>query len=43
MNYDIGFKPRAFKDLQGLPKSARRRILAKIEGLRNDLAGDVNV
>jgi mRNA interferase RelE/StbE len=41
MNYDIEFKPRAVKDLKGLPKSAQRRILASIEGLRNDLAGDV--
>jgi mRNA interferase RelE/StbE len=24
-----------------LPKSAQRRIIAKIEALRNDLAGDV--
>jgi mRNA interferase RelE/StbE len=41
MNYEIEFKPRALKDLQGLPRSAQRRILAKIEGLRDDLAGDV--
>ncbi len=41
MNYDIEFKPRAFKDLNVLPKSAQRRILAAIEGLRNDLTGDV--
>ncbi|GIW56152.1 MAG: toxin RelE [Nitrospiraceae bacterium] len=41
MNYDIEFKPRAVKDLKGLPKSAQRRILAKIERLGNDLAGDV--
>ncbi len=41
MTYEIDFKPRAFKDLKVLPKSAQRRILAKIEALRNDLAGDV--
>jgi mRNA interferase RelE/StbE len=41
MNYEIEFKPRAIKDLEGLPRSAQRRILAKIEGLRDDLAGDV--
>jgi mRNA interferase RelE/StbE len=41
MTYEIEFKPRALKDLKRLPKSAQRRILAKIEALRNDLAGDV--
>ncbi len=41
MTYEIDFKPRALKDLKALPKSAQRRILAKIEALRNDLAGDV--
>ncbi|MBI2194855.1 MAG: type II toxin-antitoxin system RelE/ParE family toxin [Planctomycetes bacterium] len=41
MNYDIDLKPRAFKDLKALPKSVQRRILARIEGLRNDLSGDV--
>jgi mRNA interferase RelE/StbE len=28
-------------DLKALPKLAQRRIIAKIEALRNDLAGDV--
>jgi mRNA interferase RelE/StbE len=41
MTYVIEFKPRAFKDLEGLPKATRRRIVAKIEGLADDLAGDV--
>jgi len=41
LTYEIDFKPRALKDLKALPKSAQRRILAKIEALRNDLAGDV--
>jgi mRNA interferase RelE/StbE len=41
MTYEIEFKPRAFKDLAALPKSTRRRIVAKIEGLTDDLAGDV--
>jgi mRNA interferase RelE/StbE len=27
--------------LEGLPESAQRRVIAKIEALRNDLAGDV--
>jgi mRNA interferase RelE/StbE len=41
MTYDIEFKPRALKDLMTLPKMAKRRVIAKIEALRNDLAGDV--
>jgi mRNA interferase RelE/StbE len=41
MTYEIELKPRAFKDLQALPKSTQRRIVAKIEGLADDLAGDV--
>jgi mRNA interferase RelE/StbE len=41
MNYDVEFKPRALKDLKSLPKSTQRRIVAKTEELRNDLAGDV--
>ena len=41
MTYDVEFKPRALKDLQSLPKSTQRRIIAKTEALKNDLAGDV--
>jgi mRNA interferase RelE/StbE len=41
MIYEVDFKPGALKDLQSLPKSAQRRILGKIESLRNELAGDV--
>ena len=41
MTYEIEFKPRALKDLQALPKSTQRRIVAKIEGMAEDLAGDV--
>jgi mRNA interferase RelE/StbE len=41
MAYEIDFKSRAIKDMKSLPKSAQRRILAKIEALRNGLAGDV--
>lgn len=41
MTYDIQFKPRAFKDLQTLPKATQRRIVAKIEELAEDMAGDV--
>ncbi len=41
MRYQIEFKPRAVKDLNALPRAVRRRIMAKIEALQDDLAGDV--
>ena len=41
MRYQIEFKPRAIKDLKALPAAEVRRIMAKIEALGNDLAGDV--
>ena len=41
MNYQVDFKPRALKDLKSLPVEESRRIVAKAEGLQNDLAGDV--
>jgi mRNA interferase RelE/StbE len=37
----IEFKPRAVKDLDALDRSAARRVLEKIRGLENNLAGDV--
>lgn len=39
--YRIDFKPRALKDLRAVNVSNRGRILSKIEGLEDDLAGDV--
>ena len=41
MNYQVEFKPRAIKDLKALPVAEHRRILAKVEALQDDLAGDV--
>jgi mRNA interferase RelE/StbE len=41
MTYEIEFKPRALKDIEALPTDRRRRILARIEMLASDLAGDV--
>lgn len=41
MNFRIEFKPRAIKDLRTLPADTARRIMQKIEGLQNDLSGDV--
>jgi len=41
MRYDVQFKPRAVRDLRGLPTEVAGRILAKIEFMRDDLHGDV--
>jgi mRNA interferase RelE/StbE len=41
MTREVRFKPRAIKDLEHLPLSVRRRILAKVEALETDLQGDV--
>lgn len=41
MHYDIEFKPRAIKDLKVLAAHERSRIVAKVEGLQHNLAGDV--
>ena len=41
MNYQVEFKPRALKDLKGLPATESARIVAKSEALQNDLDGDV--
>lgn len=41
MNYQVAFKPKALKDLARLPGDDRRRTVARIENLRDNLAGDV--
>jgi mRNA interferase RelE/StbE len=41
MQFQIEFKPRAIKDLKALDADTRAGIVAKIEGLENNLAGDV--
>lgn len=41
MRYALEFRPSALRDLKKLPKSSARRILAKIERLRDNLTGDV--
>ena len=38
---NIEFKPRAVKDLDALNRPMARRVLEKIRGLENGLAGDV--
>jgi mRNA interferase RelE/StbE len=41
MKYRIDVKPRAIKDLRALPLENTRRVLSKIDGLQDNLAGDV--
>lgn len=41
MQYNIEFKPRAIKDLKSLTLREREKIVAKVEALQTDLAGDV--
>lgn len=41
MRYRITIKPRAFKDLEHLPKRDSARILDKIEAMSDNLSGDV--
>lgn len=41
MIYQIDFKPRALKDLKLISSDEAGRIIEKVNGLKNDLAGDV--
>jgi mRNA interferase RelE/StbE len=41
MEYRVEFKPQSVRDLRGLDPTVRRRVLNKIEAMRQDLAGDV--
>jgi mRNA interferase RelE/StbE len=41
MSYQIEFKPRAVKDLEAIDTGDARRIIEKVEALKNDLAGNV--
>jgi mRNA interferase RelE/StbE len=41
MIYQIEFKPRALKDLKLISSGDGPRIIDKINGLKNDLAGDI--
>ena len=41
MKYRIEFKPRSIKDCRSLPKKDVTKVFAKIEGLKNNLDGDV--
>ncbi len=41
MKYQIGFKPRAIKDLKSINKDKARRIIEKIALLKENLQGDI--
>ena len=41
MQFQIEFKSRAIKDLRDLDADTKARIVSKIEGLEDNLAGDV--
>lgn len=41
MTYSVEYKPRAFKDVQSLPKTVQRRVVTRIESLNDNLSGDV--
>ena len=41
MQYDIQFKPKAVRDIEGLPLRIQARVLARIEEMSDDLKGDV--
>lgn len=41
MRYTVELKPRALKDLKGIPQEDQRRVTQKLELLETDLQGDV--
>lgn len=41
MKYGIQFKPKAVRDIEGLPPRIQGRVLARIEEMSDDLKGDV--
>jgi mRNA interferase RelE/StbE len=41
VKYEIEFKQRSVKDLKAVPAEDRRRIVARIEAMKNGLSGDV--
>jgi mRNA interferase RelE/StbE len=41
LRYEVLLKPKALKDLRGLPTNLQARILEKVEFMRDDLQGDV--
>jgi mRNA interferase RelE/StbE len=41
LRYEAVLKPKALKDLRGLPTNLQARILEKVEFMQDDLQGDV--
>ena len=41
MDYTVSLKPRAQKDLKGLPKEIQQRTIEALEKLQDNLTGDV--
>ena len=41
MKYDVEFKPKAVRDIEGISSRIQGRILAGIEKMSKDLKGDV--
>ena len=41
MKYKVELKPKAVKDLKGLPQADQRHMVQKLEVLATDLQGDV--
>lgn len=41
MSFEIEFKPKALKDVEAMPSADARRVIAKVEGLRDGLVGDI--
>ena len=41
MKYNVEFKPKAIKDLRGIPKQDGKRIVEKLKVLEDNLQGDV--
>jgi mRNA interferase RelE/StbE len=41
LRYEAVLKPKALKDLRGLPTNLQTRILEKVEFMQDDLQGDV--
>ena len=41
MKYEVELKPKAIKDLKGLPKTEGKRIIEKLKLLEDDLQGNI--
>jgi len=41
MRFEVELKPRASKDLRGIPQNDAARVIYALEKLQDDLAGDV--